>query len=134
MRTWTPLPEPFYWRHPDWKLDTPPTTWEEHDANRDNKFKWHLGELWDLLGDECDRRGYKNDYSKEKYIMPIQKLIEVVPGVSWVNTVEYPDGTLSLEGVRESEQEHGAYAITRIRFSREAVMKLVPLMQEWLDQ
>ena len=65
MRTWTPQPEPFYWRHPDWELDITPMTWAEHDANRDKKFEWHLGELWDLLGDECERRGYVNEYRRE---------------------------------------------------------------------
>ena len=66
--------------------------------------------------------------------MSIPKLIEVVPGVSWVNVVEYPDGTLCLEGIRESEHEYRAYTITRIRFSREAVIKLIPLMQEWIEE
>ena len=66
--------------------------------------------------------------------MPIQKLIEVVPEVSWINVVEYPDGTLCIEGIRESEQEFRAYTITKIRFSRKAIAGLIPLMQEWLDQ
>ena len=65
--------------------------------------------------------------------MGIPKVIEVVPGESWVNVVEYPDGSLCLEGIRQSESEYRVYAVARIRFSKEAVEKLIPLLQEWLD-
>jgi len=65
MRTWTPL-EPLPCRAENWQCKYPiETTWAEHDANRDKKFEWHLGELWDLLGDECERRGYVNEYRRE---------------------------------------------------------------------
>ena len=63
MRTWTPL-DPLPFRAKDWKCKYPiETTWEEHDAARDQKFIGYLGEdLWDALGQECERRGYRNEY------------------------------------------------------------------------
>ena len=51
---------------------------------------------------------------------------------SWVMVSELPDKTLCLEGIRSSAIK-GEYIAHRIRFSREAIEKLVPLMQEWLD-
>lgn len=65
----------------------------------------------------------------------INKVIEAIPGETWVSAVEYPDGTLALEGIRPAEA-HGVrcFAVTRIRFSDKAVEKLIPLMQTWLDQ
>lgn len=52
---------------------------------------------------------------------------------SWVMVAELPDGTLLLEGLRPSFREEDAFITHRIRFTREAVRQLLPLMEEWLD-
>ena len=53
---------------------------------------------------------------------------------SWVSVTEYPDKTLALEGIRNHPEEYRAFLTTRIRFSKEAVKALIPLMQEWIDE
>ena len=70
----------------------------------------------------------------------ISKPVEVAPG-RWVMVSEYPDGSLSLEGIQREDSwrdsdihpYHGNYQTIRIRFSKAAIAALVPLMQEWLD-
>lgn len=56
----------------------------------------------------------------------------------WVRVVEYPDGSLGLEGIKLiemwDETYHNKYRTIGIRFSREAVRALIPLMQTWLDE
>jgi len=50
---------------------------------------------------------------------------------SWVRVVEYPDGTLCLEGVRFDPKDKDYY-VNGLRFSLEAVKVLIPLMAEWV--
>ena len=65
----------------------------------------------------------------------ITKVIEAIPGNSWVNAVEYPDGTLALEGIIPAFNDgFKSFAVTRIRFSEDAIEKLIPLMQSWINQ
>jgi len=71
----------------------------------------------------------------------IPKCIEAIPGKSWINIVEYPDGSLVLRGVSLERtldsvtcEPEDAFRTTAIRFSLEAVKALIPLMQEWVDQ
>ena len=60
------------------------------------------------------------------------KSVKVTEG-SWVNVIEFPDDSLCLMGILDSDQERD-YRVIQIRFSREAVKKLIPLMQEWVEK
>lgn len=62
----------------------------------------------------------------------INKLTEIGEK-RWVSVTEYPDGTLSLEGIQPHPMEDRTFLTTRIRFSKEAIKELIPMMQEWLD-
>ena len=67
----------------------------------------------------------------------VNKLITASPGRSWVGVVEYPDESLCLEGIiidptPNDPPGHPRYSTSRIRFSLEAVERLIPLMQEWV--
>ena len=62
------------------------------------------------------------------------KVIEAIKNKSWISVTEYPDETLCLEGIFIHPYEPNAYATTRIRFSKQAIEKLIPLMQNWIDQ
>ena len=65
--------------------------------------------------------------------MKISKPIEVIPDKSWVLIYEHIGGSLVLEGVTLPDDSTTALS-QRIRFSRNAVKKLLPVIQEWLEQ
>jgi len=69
--------------------------------------------------------------------MKISKPIEAIPGESWVLVYEYINDTLMLEGIKTHPTDDTTVptALTqRIRFSRPAIKKMLPLMKEWLKE
>ena len=64
----------------------------------------------------------------------VPKMIEVLPGKSWINITEFPDETLRFEGIRECEMDKRTYEIASIRFTKEAIEKLTPLLIDWLKE
>lgn len=64
----------------------------------------------------------------------IPKVIEVEGENAWVLLIEYPDGSLSLEGIRVHDEIPKAYQRIGVRFSREAIKKLIPEMIKWLEE
>ena len=65
--------------------------------------------------------------------MEISKPIEVIPDKSWVLIYEHIGGSLVLEGATLNSFNDAAI-IQRIRFSRNAVKKLLPFIQDWLQR
>jgi len=63
----------------------------------------------------------------------ISKPIEVIPDKSWVLIYEHIGGSLVLEGATLNSFDDAAI-IQRIRFSRNAVKKLLPVIQDWLKR
>ncbi len=57
----------------------------------------------------------------------------------WVMISEFPDGSLGLTGIVKDKKagddgKHDFnYLLTNIRFSKEAIEGLIPLMQKWID-
>ena len=66
--------------------------------------------------------------------MPISKTIKVIDGKSWVLVYEYSEETLVLEGLRIDPDDRNNIFTERIRFTKQAVSKLIPLMDEWLEE
>jgi len=66
--------------------------------------------------------------------MEISKPIEVIPDKSWVLVYEHIDESLVLEGATLSDDSTTTALIQRIKFSKKAVEKLLPVIQEWLEQ
>lgn len=57
-----------------------------------------------------------------------------VSETSWVEVIEFPDDSLCLMGILSFPLEHDRdFRCTQIRFSREAIKKIIPLMQKWID-
>jgi len=100
----------------------------------------------------CPRCGWGPSYFIGEWVKPIAKeivrvrkemkemkkndspkLIKIDMG-RWVRLTEFPDGTLSLEGILEHPSEEGSYVVRSLRFSSEALFIMLPHIQQWLDE
>jgi len=65
----------------------------------------------------------------------MQKCIEVYGwrGESYINLTEMPGDMVRIEGIREDPYEVGTLLVNKILFSKEAIEKIVPILQEWLE-
>jgi hypothetical protein len=66
--------------------------------------------------------------------MPIGKCIKT--NVTYEGThialLEYPDGTLVIEGIRNDPLDPRSYLSQRIRFTRAAIKAMLPDLNEWV--